>query len=71
MNAIPPSFPVPGDATLAASAVGAKWAALQDAAAVVAMLAGIKVEQSPEIRQFPALIGREGGVERLGRVPIR
>nr|WP_243415064.1 hypothetical protein [Altererythrobacter segetis] len=34
-----------------------KWAALQDAAAVIAALAGIEAEPpTPELRNFPALI---------------
>ncbi|MBO9498277.1 MAG: hypothetical protein J7496_07415 [Novosphingobium sp.] len=40
-----------------ASASGLKWAALQEAAAVVAALAGLEPERpSPEIRNFPAAI---------------
>jgi len=41
----------------AASAASLKWAALQDAANVVAGLAGLEPERTtPEIRNFPALI---------------
>ena len=41
----------------AASASSLKWAALQDAAKVVAGLAGLEPERTtPEIRNFPALI---------------
>ena len=41
----------------AASASSLKWAALQDAANVVAGLAGLELERTtPEIRNFPALI---------------
>lgn len=41
----------------AASASSLKWAALQDAANVVAGLAGLEPERTtPEIRNFPALI---------------
>lgn len=41
----------------AASASSMKWAALQDAANVVAVLAGLEPERStPEIRNFPALV---------------
>ncbi|HEY7808734.1 MAG TPA: hypothetical protein VIC34_16180 [Croceibacterium sp.] len=62
MNAIPPSM-TPGAQSRAsfgqsaASAASLKWAALQDAANVVAGLAGLELERStPEIRNFPALI---------------
>ncbi|RZA25573.1 MAG: hypothetical protein EOP02_12100 [Proteobacteria bacterium] len=42
-----------------------KWTALQDAAAGVAVLAGLQPEQPAlEIRRFPALI-RDAGGERL------
>lgn len=64
MNALPPNFPPAGRATLgggATSAASMKWAALQDAAAVVATLAGLEPERpSPEIRNFPAVI-RDAG----------
>jgi len=62
MNAIPPSM-TPGAPSraafgqAAASASSLKWAALQDAANVVAGLAGLELERTtPEIRNFPALI---------------
>jgi hypothetical protein len=62
MNAIPPTMK-PGAASRAAfgqSAPGAsslRWAALQDAAKVIAALAGIEPElPTPEIRNFPALM---------------
>lgn len=62
MNAIPPSM-MPGQggrATFEQGAAGAasrKWAALQDAANVVATLAGIEPERpGAEVRDFPALI---------------
>jgi len=62
MNAIPSNFPMPADTALAASAASAKWAALQDAASVVAMLAGVGIEpQRQEIRDFTATIGETGG----------
>jgi hypothetical protein len=73
MNAIPPSMTPPttlgapprasfGQA--AASASSLKWAALQDAANVVAGLAGLELERTtPEIRNFPALI-RDAAVWR-------
>jgi hypothetical protein len=62
MNAIPPSMfpgvparPVFGQA--AASALSLKWAALQNAAEIVASLAGLEPERTtPEIRNFPALM---------------
>ena len=63
MNAIPPSMSPPGAqprvgfGQASASAPSLKWAALQDAANVVAGLAGLEPERTtPEIRNFPALI---------------
>ncbi|SRR6478752_6363285 len=62
MNAIPPSFTPAGGlrapfGQAAASAASLKWAALQDAANVVATLAGLDAERTtPEMRNFPALI---------------
>ena len=62
MNAIPPSLtpgasPRPAFGQSAASALSLKWAALQDAANVVAALSGLEPERaSPEIRNFPALM---------------
>jgi hypothetical protein len=64
MNAIPPSMMLPGATGAraafgqsAASASSLKWAALQDAANVVATLAGLDPERTtPEMRNFPALI---------------
>jgi hypothetical protein len=63
MNALPPNFPpAPGPlratfAQGAASATSMRWAALGDAAGVVATLAGLEPEPaSPEVRNFPALI---------------
>jgi len=61
MNAVPPSM-TPGTRArpfgqAAASASSLKWAALQDAANVVAVLAGLEPERSTaEIRNFPALV---------------
>jgi len=62
MNAIPPLM-TPGAQSRAsfgqsvASAASLKWAALQDAANVVAGLAGLEPERTtPEIRNYPALI---------------
>lgn len=44
-------------ANASASALSRQWAALQDAAKVVAMMSGLEPERpSPEIRNFPALI---------------
>lgn len=60
MNAMPPSFTAAGRAGFAqgpASATSLRWAALADAANVVAALAGVEPERpGPEIRNFPALI---------------
>lgn len=63
MNAIPPTMSPPGVqprvtfGQSAASAASLKWAALQDAANVVAGLAGLEPERTTaEIRNFPALI---------------
>jgi hypothetical protein len=62
MNAIPPSM-TPGTqrrgpfGQAAAGAASLTWAALQDAANVVASLAGLETERTTaEIRDFPALI---------------
>ena len=64
MNAVPPSFSAaPGSAratfaqTSAANTTSMRWAALADAANVVAVLAGLEAERTtPEVRNFPALI---------------
>ena len=60
MNAIPPSFTSATRGSLAqgsASATSMRWAAVADAANVVAMLAGLEPERTtPEVRNFPALI---------------
>ena len=70
MNAIPPNLPyrgTPADRRDPAgrtkfgngsvNAASRKWAALQDAAAVIASLAGLEAERaSAEVRNFPALI---------------
>jgi hypothetical protein len=63
MNAVPPSFTAaPGTGPRAfaqpsPSATSMRWAALGDAANVVAALAGIEPERpSAEVRNFPALI---------------
>ena len=63
MNAIPPSM-TPGalpraafGQASAASGASLKWAALQDAANVVASLAGLEAERTTaEVRNFPALV---------------
>ena len=64
MSTVPPSFTAAPDngqrATFTqgtASATSMRWAALADAANVVALLAGIEPERpTPELRNFPALI---------------
>jgi len=61
MNAVPPSFTASARAAAfaqgSASATSMRWAALADAANVVALLAGIEPERpTPEVRNFPALI---------------
>lgn len=63
MNAVPPTFsaaPGPARASFAQSAASAtsmRWAALGDAASLVAVLAGLEPERpSAEVRNFPALI---------------
>jgi hypothetical protein len=60
MNALPPSFTAAsrtGFAQGSASATSMRWAALADAANVVARLAGVEPERpTPELRNFPALI---------------
>ncbi len=49
----------------AASAMSMKWAALHDAAAVVAALAGLAPEpMKPELRNFPAVMRDAGGWRR-------
>lgn len=61
MNALPPSL-IPGTAARptfgqGASALSRKWAALQDAANVIAALAGLEPERTTaDIRNFPALM---------------
>ena len=62
MNAMPPTFtPASGDTGLApgsAGAVSMRWAALADAANIVATLAGLEPEETaPNADNFPALIG--------------
>ena len=63
MNAVPPSFTsAPGSARASfahgsTSATSMRWAALADAANVVAVLAGLEPERTTaEVRNFPALI---------------
>ena len=63
MNAVPPSFTAAsgtGRASFAhagASATSMRWAALADAANVVATLAGLEPERATaDVRNFPALI---------------
>ena len=48
--------------SVASSQMSVQWAALQDAAAAVAAIAGLAAEKtSPHIRNFPALIRDAGG----------
>lgn len=48
-----------------ASAMSMQWSALGDAAAVVAMLAGVAAEPvRPEVRNFPAVMRDAGGWRR-------
>jgi hypothetical protein len=60
MNVVPPSFTAASRAGFAhgsPSATSMRWAALADAANVVALLAGVEPERpTPELRNFPALI---------------
>lgn len=73
MNIVPPDFPTSGEAapatgrapfSLTSNAIGAKWAALHEAGAVVCALAGEEsAKSSAEIRNFPAMI-REAGPGR-------
>ncbi|RPF71489.1 hypothetical protein [Aurantiacibacter spongiae] len=58
MNAIPPNFgSSQARSTVSASTTSMRWAALSEAAQVVAMLAGIEPERpGKDIRNFPALI---------------
>ena len=60
MNAVPPSFTASSRASFtqaSASATSMRWAAVADAANVVALLAGLEPERpTPEVRNFPALI---------------
>jgi hypothetical protein len=79
MNAMPPFAPAVGTpppgllpgagraefGQAAASAMSMRWAALHDAAGVVALLAGIAAEpMRPEVRNFPAIIRDAGGWRR-------
>lgn len=62
MSAIPPDFSVPADSALAVGSARMKWTVLQDAAAVVATLAGVEWERpGPEIRDFPEIMRKAGG----------
>ena len=76
MNAQPPFFAPPTSQSpgilpgsgraefgqASASAMNMKWAALHDAAGVVAMLAGVTAEpMQPESRNFPATVRDVGG----------
>ena len=66
MNAPPTDFAAAsrqeGAALRGPSAMSVQWAALQDAAAAVASLAGLAAEKpSAQVRNFPALIKDVGG----------
>ena len=73
MNIVPPGFPVSGESASAdgrppfppaSNGIGAKWAALHEAGAVVRALAGEEAEKSSAaIRNFPAMI-RDAGPGR-------
>ena len=69
-TAIPPAGMLPGSGRAefgqaSANAMSMKWAALHDAAGVVAMLAGITAEpMKPEVRNFPATMRDAGGWRR-------
>ena len=65
MNATPTDFAATrpeGAALRGPSAMSVQWAALQDAAAAVATMAGLAAEKpSAQVRNFPALIKDVGG----------
>ena len=64
MNAVPTDFAAtrPDATTRGPSAMCVQWAALQDAAAAVAQMAGLAPEKpSAQVRDFPALIKDAGG----------
>jgi hypothetical protein len=66
MNAIPTDFATAirhdGSAARGPSPMSIQWAALQDAAAAVASMAGLAAEKpSAQVRNFPALIKDAGG----------
>jgi hypothetical protein len=64
MNLVPPNFPPPPP-SVAPGAVSMKWAALQEAGAVVCALAGEEPEKgSADVRNFPAMIRDAGGWRR-------
>jgi len=62
---VPGPMPAAGRAEFgqaAASAMGMRWAALHDAAGVVAQLAGMSPEpMKPDLRNFPAVMRDAGG----------
>lgn len=70
MNAHSQAFARPPEAARAAPGNGGgntsiRWAALQEAGAVVCALAGAEPERiAPEVRNFPAMIGGAGGWRR-------
>lgn len=66
MNATPTDFAAvtrqEGAAARGPSAMSIQWAALQDAAAAVATMAGLAAEKpSAQVRNFPALVKDAGG----------
>ena len=72
MNLVPPNFPPA--AGLAPGPVSMKWAALQEAGAVVCALAGEEPEKSlADVRNFPAMIRDAGGWRRAfaGQIDYR
>lgn len=60
MNVVPPTFtpdPWPATASLAHGATSLRWAALADAANLIAVLAGLEPDPAtPELQDFPALV---------------
>ncbi|MFN5902966.1 MAG: hypothetical protein ACK439_08390 [Novosphingobium sp.] len=69
-SAAPPVGVLPGSGRAefgqaSASAMSMQWAALHDAAGIVALLAGITAEpMKPEVRNFPAVMRDTGGWRR-------
>ena len=62
MNAMPPWFPSPDGAALAGEDdAGLRWAALEEAGALVASLGDVKPEPASGGSDFPMLVGRAEG----------